>query len=179
MGHRVLETKKEVAMWKFVSSITAISCFLMNCFHHKVIIYPEKIERRNYAIHRNAREVPNWPSYHKSITEYDKSDGSLFGPELQRYGGDFYCGNGLGIYLEIAPDNEYVLLLRSIYGKKEDAASGYVLVKTKILCQTIEFLIPDLDIRRVFPKGVYEVYGFKNEELILKSWYSVFDSPYQ
>lgn len=151
----------------------------MSCFYHKAITYPEKIEKRNYVIHRDATKIPNWSGYHKSITEYDKSDGSLFGPELQRYGGDFYWGDGLGIYLDIVPNNEYVLLLRCIYGRQEEPVSGYVLVKTKTLCQTIELLIPDLDIRRVFPQCVYEVYGFKNEELILKTWYSVSGSPLQ
>lgn len=150
----------------------------MSCFSHKAIIYPDKLEKRNYAIHRDATKIPNWSSYRESITEYEKTDGSLFGPKIERYGGDFYSGDGLGMYLDIVPDNEYVLILKVIYSNQKEPASGYVLVKTKTLCQTIELLIPDLDIRRVFPEGVYEVYGFKNEELILKGWYSVFDSPY-
>lgn len=173
----VVKIEREITMWRSISSIM-ISCFLINCYGNKsvnkTIVYPDEIETENYIIHRDATELPSWSHYYGLMKSYVDSNGSVFGPKLYR-GGEWWssAGDGKGIYLDIVPNNRYVLFFPLGKHDPQNAKLGCILVKDKVSPETTELLISRVDIRKVFPPGIYDVFGFKNEELILVQVYFI------
>jgi hypothetical protein len=162
-------------MWKLISSIAIISCFLMSCygnrFGKKTIAYPDKIERGNYIIYKDAKELPNWSNYYELMKSYMKSNGSNFGPSLYRHGVGPWSSDGKGIYLDIVPNNKYVLFFGHRQDKHEEMSWSCISVKNGTFSETTELLISIDDIKKMFPGGIYIVFGFENKELILKTYY--------
>ena len=173
----VVKIEKEITMWKFISSIM-ISCFLMNCYGDKLarktIAYLDKIETESYIIHKDATELPSWPHYYGLMKSYADSNGSVFGPSLYR-GGELWSsvGDGKGIYLDIVPNNRYVLFFPLGKHDPKNPKLGCILVKDRASPDTTELLISRVDIRKVFPPGIYDVFGFRNDELILVQVYFI------
>ncbi|MGB7063404.1 MAG: hypothetical protein WBF13_13760 [Candidatus Zixiibacteriota bacterium] len=165
-------------MWRFISPIIIISCFLINCHSSKsikkTIVYPDKIETENYIIHKDATVLPNWSHYYGLMRSYADSNGSVFGPSLYR-GGEWWSsvGDGKGIYLDIVPNNRYVLFFPLGKHDPKNPQLGCILVKDKVSPETTELLISRDDIRKILPPGITEVFGFKNEELILARLYFI------
>jgi len=174
----VMKIEKEITMWGSISSIAIISCFLINCYSSKsakkIIVYPDRIEMENYIIHKDATELPSWSNYYESMIRYEESDGSIFGPSLERYGWGPWSSDGKGIYLDILPNSEYVLLFADTKDNREDTKWRGISVKGRTLSQTVELLISKEDINQMLPGGIHRVYGFENEELILKTYYFIY-----
>jgi len=165
-------------MWKFISSILIMSCFLISCYDSKLsekdIKYPDNIEKENYIIQKDAKKLPNWSIYYESLIRYDKSNGSLFGPCLERYGEGPWSGDGKGIYLDITPDNKHVLLFADTKYNQENTKWSCIVVKNRDFPQPTELLIEIDAIYEVLSEGIYRVYGFRNEELVLKRLYFIY-----
>jgi hypothetical protein len=167
--NKVLKIERMIVIRRFLWSIIIVSSLLASCYHNKAIVYLHRIEKGNYTIHKYAETIPNWSSYHNSIIAYNESNGSSFGPPLRRGGWGPWSDNGKGIYLDVIPTNENILIFERITrDKQEETKWGCILVKNRTLSQNTEILIPNDNLRKVFPEGIYAVYGFKNEELILK-----------
>lgn len=163
-------------MWKFIISIIIMGCLSVNCYNNKAakksVIYLERIDRGNYIIQKDATKLPNWPAYYDSIMSYNQSNGSFFGPSLWRYGEGPRSSDEKGFYLDLIPDHEYALFFEKFTrDTPAETEWGCILVKKSSFSQTTELLIPYDDIYRVFREGRYIVYGFRNEELMLKSLY--------
>jgi len=150
----------------------------MNCYGGKLakktIVYPDEIERENYIIYKDATELSNWSHYYGLMKSYADSNGSAFGPSLYR-GGEWWSsvGDGKGIYLDIVPNNRYVLFFPLGKHDPKNPQLGCILVKDKVFPETTELLISRDDIRKIFPPGLIDVFGFKNEELILVRLYFI------
>ena len=108
------------------------------------------------------------------MKSYADSNGSNFGPSLFR-GGEWWSsvGDGKGIYLDIVPGDRYVLSFPLGKHDPENPKLGCILVKDKVSPDTIELLISRDDIRRIFLPGMIDIFGFKNEELILVRLYFI------
>jgi hypothetical protein len=132
----------------------------------------EKLERDDYIIQQDATKLPDWSKYYESIIRYNESGGSFFGPGLLRYGAGPRSSDEKGFYLDVIPYQEYALFFeRFTRGKQVGTEWGCILLGENSLAQTIELLVPYDDIVRVLRHGRYTVYGFRNEELILKGLY--------
>jgi hypothetical protein len=132
----------------------------------------DELETENYIIYRDARKLPNWYEYYQSIVKYQESDGSTFGSALYRGGGPFSSvGDGKGIYLDVVAGSTYVLIFPIGKHDFKNPRLGCILIKNEAPPETGQLLISSDDIRKTFPPGIYGVFGFKNQELILKQTY--------
>jgi hypothetical protein len=165
--------KEKIVMWNFVTSIIIMGCLSINCYNNKAteksVTYLEKIEKEGYIIQEDATKLPNWPDYRESVIRYNESEGAFFGSSLLRYGAGPRSSDQKGFYLDVTPNHEYALFFEEFTGDtRVETQWSCILVKKSRFLQTIELLIPYDDIYRVFHEGRYTVYGFRNQELILK-----------
>jgi len=150
-----------------------MSCYGNKCAKNNTV-HLDEIETENYAIYKDAKRLPDWSRYYQSIVRYQESDGSAFGPALYRGGGPFdSAGDGKGIYLDVVAANRYTLIFPIGKHDPKNPRLGCILIKDQALSETGELLISNGDIFKTFPPGIYDVFGFKNQELILKQTFWV------